>query len=107
MSAKLIVVQLQTPSGAAISDAVVTVRRVRTKALIEDTSVLGGGEGRYKIFEDNVVQDLRPEGEPFDVTFTRAGRTHRVRLIIGMDAGRCHVDVRRGPTTITFPGAAD
>ena len=107
MSAKLIVVRLQTPSGAPIPDAAVTVRRVRTMVLMEDAYPLGGGEGNYKILEDNVVRDLRPEGEPFDVTFTRAGRSRRVRLIIGMDAARCHVDIRRGPTTITFPGAGD
>lgn len=107
MSVKMIVVRLQTPSGAPISDATVTVRRVRTKVLMEDAYRLGGGEGNYKILEDNLVRDLRPDGEPFDVTFTRAGRSHRVRLIIGMDAARCHIDIRSGPTTITFPGAGD
>jgi hypothetical protein len=103
MSAKLLVVRLQAPNGTAISDASVTVRRVRTKVLMEDTYALGGGDGSYKIMEDGIVRDLRPAGEPFDVTFTRAGRAHRVRLMIGMDASRCHVELISGPTTVTFP----
>ena len=103
MSAKLLIVRLQTSTGAPISDATVTVQRVSTKAMMEDGYVLGGGQGSYKVFEDGIVRDLRPEGEPFEVAFTRGGRTHRVRLMIGMDANRCHVEIISGPMTITFP----
>jgi hypothetical protein len=58
------------------------------------------GDGSYTVLEDGALPDLRPGGEPFDVTFRRNDRLQRVRLIIGMDAARCHVALKGGRTTV-------
>lgn len=101
MSARVIAMRLQTTSGAAIPNATITVRRVRGRRAVAGAQAMGG-QGDYKILEDGSMPDIRPAGEPFDVTFTRDGKTKRVRLVIGLDSTGCHLEVRGGATTVTM-----
>jgi hypothetical protein len=89
MSSSVLLMQLVDASGARITDARVTVRRVRTGALVERAE--STGDGSYRILEDGGLRDLRREGEPFDVTFVRGARTRRARVRIGLDERGCHV----------------
>jgi hypothetical protein len=101
MSMRVIAMRLVDRSGTPIADAGLTVRRVRTRAAVPRAEAMGGGD--YKILEDGTLTDLRKGGEPFEVAFTRAGgRRKVVRLVIGMDAGGCHVELKRGATTVTM-----
>lgn len=101
MSARVIAIRLLTKSGAAIPNATMSVRRIRGNAAVAGAGAMGG-QGDYKILEDGSMPDIRPAGEPFDVTFSRDGKTKRVRLVIGLDASGCHLEVRRGATTVTM-----
>jgi hypothetical protein len=101
MSIRLISLRLVDATGAPVSGASLTVRRVRTRSTLEHTDGMGG-QGDYKILEDGVLTDLRRDGEPFDVTFAKGGRTKRVRIRIGMDAGRCHVMLKSGPERVVL-----
>lgn len=89
MSMRVLIMQLVDSSGRAVSGATMTVRRVRTGALVERAEATG--DGSYKVLEDGVLRDLRQRGEPFDVTFISGTRRRRVRVRIGMDAAGCHV----------------
>ena len=89
MSMRVLIMQLVDSSGRAVSGATMTVRRVRTGALVERAEATG--DGSYKVLEDGALRDLRQRGEPFDVTFANGTRRRRVRVRIGMDAARCHV----------------
>ena len=89
MSMRVLIMQLVDSSGRAVSGATMTVRRVRTGALVERAEATG--DGSYKVLEDGVLRDLRHRGEPFDVTFVSGTRRRRVRVRIGMDAAGCHV----------------
>lgn len=99
MSMRVITMQLVDRSGAPLGGAGITVRRVRRRATVSGAASMGAG-GDYKILEDGEISDLRPAGEPFDVTFAAAGRRKRVRLVIGMDPARCHVAQKSGPTKV-------
>lgn len=101
MSFRIVAVRLVTKSDAPVPGAAITVRRVRTRTMLAQAEAMGG-QGDYKIIEDGALADLRPGGEPFDVTFTKDGRTRRVRLIIGMDASRCHVELKGGSSKVIF-----
>jgi 2-polyprenyl-6-methoxyphenol hydroxylase-like FAD-dependent oxidoreductase len=101
MSMRIISMRLVDSSGAPVPGASITVRRVRTRALLAQAEAMGG-QGDYKILEDGTLTDLRRGGEPFEVRFTKNSRTRRVRLIIGMDPGGCHVTLKSGPTTVTM-----
>ena len=101
MSMRVIAMRLVDSAGAPVPGAAITVRRVRTKTMLEHAEAMGG-QGDYKVLEDGTLPNLRRGGEPFDVRFTLGGRSRRVRLQIGMDAGGCHVELKRGATTVTF-----
>ena len=101
MSMRVITMRLVDRSGAPVGGAEISVRRVRRRVPVSGAESMGAG-GDYKILEDGTIQDLRPGGEPFDVTFTASGRRKRVRLVIGMDSARCHVALKSGPTKVTL-----
>jgi hypothetical protein len=101
MSMRLVSLRLVDASGAPVSGASITVRRVRTRTMLANAEAMGG-QGDYKVLEDGMLKDLRHNGEPFDVTFAKDGRTRRVRIRLGMDAGGCHVMLKSGPTRIVF-----
>jgi len=98
MSMRSVTMRLLDRTGKAVSDAAILVRRVHRRTLVPTAAALGNG--RYTVIEDGTLPDLRPGGEPFDVTFRRDDRMQRVRLIIGMDAARCHVALKGGRTTV-------
>ncbi len=99
MSARIVAVRLVDRAGAPISDASIRVRRIRTRSLLERAESMGES-GDYRIVEDGDLRDLRPAGEPFDVTFRKGTRSRTVRLLLGSDPAGCHVALLRGPTTI-------
>jgi hypothetical protein len=101
MSIRIIAMRLVDRAGAPVSGASITVRRVRTRTNLDNTEAMGG-QGDYKVLEDGTLKDLRRGGEPFDVTFAKDGRTRRVRLRIGMDAGGCHVELKSGPVRVVM-----
>ncbi len=101
MSMRLISLRLVDATGAPVGGARIVVRRVRTRRAVARAEAMGD-QGDYRVIEDGTLRDLRPGGEPFDVTFTKGARTKRVRLIIGMDAGRCHVMLKGGPVTVVI-----
>lgn len=101
MSIRVVTMRLVDRSGAPVSDAAVTLRRVRRRSIVAGAESMGGG-GDYKLIEDGVLRDLRPGGEPFDVTFARGGRRRTVRVVLGLDPGQCHVALKSGPTTVTL-----
>ncbi len=101
MSMRIIAMRLVDAAGAPVSGASITVRRVRTRTMLENTEAMGG-QGDYKVLEDGDLKDLRRGGEPFDVTFAKDGRTRRVRLRIGMDASGCHVVLKSGPVRVVL-----
>ncbi len=96
----MLIVQLVDSARAPVSGATVTVRRIRTGALIERAGPTGNGA--YKILEDGVLKDLRRSGEPFEVTFTKGTGRRTVRVRIGMDADSCHVRFITVPRAIVF-----
>jgi hypothetical protein len=96
----VLIVQLVDSAHTPVPGATVTVRRVRTGALIESAGP--GDDGSYKILEDGVLKDLRRNGEAFDATFTKGARRRTVRLRIGMDEDRCHVRFITAPRAIVF-----
>lgn len=98
MSVRSVTVRLIDRAGTPVPDAAILVRRVHRRTLVQGAASLGGG--RYTVIEDGAIADLRPGGEPFDVTFRRSDRLQRVRLIIGMDAAGCHVALKGGRTTV-------
>ena len=101
MSMRIVSLQLRTAAGAPVSGASITVRRVRTRTLVDRAEAMGD-QGDYKVIEDGTLADLRAGGEPFDVTFRKGARVRRVRLIIGMDAGGCHVALKSGTTRVSM-----
>ncbi len=101
MSARAIILRLVDRAGAPISDASIIVTRVRTRARLPRVEALGSG-GEYKVLEDGTLTDLRPTGEPFDVTFTHARRTRRTRIVLGLDPSRCHIELKSGASKVTF-----
>ncbi len=101
MSMRIIAMRLVDAAGAPGAGASITVRRVRTRTMLENVEAMGG-EGDYKVLEDGTLKDLRRAGEPFDVTFAKNGKTRRVRLRIGMDAGGCHVELKSGPVRVVM-----
>jgi hypothetical protein len=101
MSARMIVMRLVDSAGAPLSGAAIAVQRVQTRTRLEGPEAMGG-QGDYMIIEDGTLPDLRRGGEPFDVRFTLNGRSRQVRVQIGMDAGGCHVMLKRGPTQVTL-----
>ena len=98
MSMRNVTVRLLDRAGKPVTDAAVVVRRVQRRTLVRGTS--SRNDGTYVVIEDGALPDLRPGGEPFDVSFRRDDRIRRVRLIIGMDAARCHVALKAGRTTV-------
>jgi hypothetical protein len=101
MSLRIVSMRLVDANGAAVSGATVAVRRVRTRIAIANAEAMGS-QGDYKIAEDGSIPDLRKSGEPFDVTFTKDGRSRRVRVIIGMDASGCHVAMKSSQQAVTL-----
>lgn len=93
-----VTVRLLDRVGTPVPDASILVRRVHRRTLMRGAASLG--DGRYTVITDGALADLRPGGEPFDVTFRRKDRLQRVRLIIGMDAAGCHVALKGGRTSI-------
>ncbi|MBC7841292.1 MAG: hypothetical protein H7099_03235 [Gemmatimonadaceae bacterium] len=100
MSMRVLIMQLVDSAGQPVSGATLTVRRVRTRQLVERAEPTG--DGSYKILEDGALRDLRPGGESFDVTFALGARRRRTRVRIGMDEARCHVRFIAGPAKITL-----
>ncbi len=100
MSMQSVSLTLVDRAGRPVSNAAILVRRVQRRTLVRGASSLGNGT--YTVIEDGAVPDLRAGGEPFDVTFRRDDRIRRVRLIIGMDAARCHVALKGGRSTVRF-----
>jgi hypothetical protein len=98
MSIRSVTVRLVDRAGKPIPDAAILVRRLHRRTLVQGAA--SRGDGTYTVLEDGALSDLRPGGEPFDVTFRRSDRLQRVRLIIGMDAARCHVALKGGRTTV-------
>jgi hypothetical protein len=101
MSFRVLMMHLVDSTGAPVSNAGLTVRRVRTRTLVERTEAIGSG-GEYKVMEDNALPDLRRTGEAFDVQFSRGDRTKRVRVRIGTDAAGCHVRFIVDPKPVIF-----
>jgi hypothetical protein len=101
MSMRIVSLRLVSSAGAPVDGATITVRRVRTRAVLATAEAMGS-QGDYKVLEDGVLPDLRRGGEPFDVTFVKDGRTRRVRLQIGMDKSGCHVELKSGSARITL-----
>jgi hypothetical protein len=101
MSLRIVSMRLVDANGAPVSGATVAVRRVRTRIMIANAEAMGG-QGDYKIAEDGSIPDLRKGGEPFDVTFTKDGRSRRVRVIIGTDASGCHVAMKSSQRPVTM-----
>ncbi|HYW49351.1 MAG TPA: hypothetical protein VE861_02025 [Gemmatimonadaceae bacterium] len=101
MSIRVVTMRLVDRRGAPIGDAAVTLRRVRRRAIVAGAESMGAG-GDYKLIEDGMLRDLRPGGEPFDVTFAAGGRKRTVRVVLGLDAGQCHVALKSGPTKVTL-----
>ena len=93
-------VQLVDSAHAPLPGAAVTVRRVRTGAIIEGAGPMD--DGSYRILEDGKLKDLHRSGEAFDAIFIKGGRSRRVRLRIGMDADGCHVRFTTVPKPIVF-----
>ena len=89
MSLRVVTMRVVDRQGVAVPDAKVTMRRVRTRVEIAGAEAMSGGE--YKLLVDGTIPDLRPGGEPFDVTFRKGARSRRVRVMIGLDEGGCHV----------------
>jgi hypothetical protein len=98
MSVHRVTVRLLDRVGTPVPDASILVRRVHRRTLMRGAASLG--DGQYTVIADGALADLRPGGEPFDVTFRRKDRLQRVRLIIGMDAAGCHVALKGGRTSI-------
>ena len=101
MSARVVAMRLVDAAGAPVADAMIRVRRIRTRTVLPRPASMGES-GDYRIAEDGDLRDLRAGGEPFDVTFRKGGRSRTVRLVLGMDAAGCHVTLVRGPTTVTL-----
>jgi hypothetical protein len=99
MSAKLVSMRLVDASNTGIGGATVTVRRARTRVALPSAAPMGAG-GDYLILEDGQLADLRPDGELFEVTLRKGRRVVRHRLEIGMDAARCHIEVKRGALVV-------
>jgi hypothetical protein len=89
MSMRVLIMQLVDSSGATVSGATLTVRRVRTGAVVPRAE--STGDGSYNVLEDGAVANVRRAGEPFDITFALGARRRRVRVRIGMDDAGCHV----------------
>lgn len=98
MSIRHVSVRLVDRAGTPVPDAAIVVRRVLRRTLVRGAAPRG--DGTYTVIEDGMLPDLRAGGEPFDVSFRRDDRVQRVRLIIGMDAARCHVALKGGHTTV-------
>jgi hypothetical protein len=101
MSLRIVSMRVVDAAGAPVNDATVSVRRVRTRIMLSSAEAMGS-QGDYKIAEDGSIPDLRKGGEPFDVTFTKAGRSRRVRVIIGMDAAGCHTELKSTARAVTL-----
>lgn len=100
MSMRVLIMQLVDAAGQPVSGATLTVRRVRTRQLVERAEPTG--DGSYRILEDGALRDLRPGGEAFDVTFALGARRRRTRVRIGMDEARCHVRFMTVPAKVTL-----
>ncbi len=101
MSMRVVSMRVVDAAGAPVNDATVSVRRVRTRIMLSSAEAMGS-QGDYKIAEDGSIPDLRKGGEPFDVTFTKAGRSRRVRVIIGMDSAGCHTELKSSARPVTL-----
>jgi hypothetical protein len=101
MSMRIVSMRLVDAAGAPVSGATVAVRRVRTRIMLANAEAMGS-QGDYKIAEDGSIPGLRKGGEPFDVTFTKDGRSRRVRVILGMDPSGCHLTMKSSQNAVTL-----
>ena len=89
MVERVLMMQVVAANGTPIADAKITVRNLRTRAIVEHAEAMGGGD--YRILDDGSVKSLRRSGDPFDVLFTYGTRMRHVRVHIGTDRDGCHV----------------
>jgi hypothetical protein len=101
MSARVVSVRLVDAQARGVGGATITVRRVRTGARLPQAAAMGS-DGDYLIAQDGDLPDVRPGGEPLEITFRRTGRVLRHRVVIGMDAARCHLELKRGAAVIRW-----
>lgn len=89
MVERVLMMQVVDASGAAIADAKITVRNLRTRSIVERAEAMG--DGAYRIADDGDATSVRRAGDPFDVLFTYGTRMRHVRVRIGTDTEGCHV----------------
>ncbi len=100
MVERVLMMQVVDASGTPIADATVTVRNLRTRAVIQSAQALGSGD--YRIFDDSGVRSVSRAGDPFDVLFTYGNRRRHVGVNIGTDPDGCHVRFVRVPGKIVL-----
>ncbi len=100
MVERVLMMQVVDAHGTPIADAKITVRNLRTRALVERVEAMGDGD--YRIFDDGGVRSVRRAGDPFDVAFTHGTHTRHVRVHIGTDVEGCHVRFIRVPRKVVL-----
>lgn len=101
MSAHAVVIRLLDAStGAALTDAKVTVWRAGADAPLREATLLPLMDGRWVLLEDGQLAIDQPTATvPLVVQVERAGRELvRREVRVGLDAGGCHL-VLRGSVT--------
>ena len=89
MVERVLMMQVVDANGTPIADAKITVKNLRTRAIVERAQPMGSGD--YRIFDDGGVKSVSRAGDPFDVLFTYGTRMRHVRVNIGADPQGCHV----------------
>ncbi len=100
MVERVLMMQVVAANGTPIADAKITVRNLRTRAIVERAEAMGDGD--YRILDDGSVRSVRRTGDPFDVAFTYGTRIRHVRVHIGTDADGCHVRFIRVPRKVVL-----
>lgn len=100
MRFKLLELRVQTVSGAPIVGVTVSLRREgQTEPLrTETTSALG----LVTVADDGELARIPKQGAAYTITLRKSGRTKRVPIRLGADAGGCHIAMLSGPTVVTF-----
>ena len=96
----VLMMQVVDRNGTPVTDATVTVKNLRTRAVVERAQALGSGD--YRIFDDSGANSVSRAGDPFDVRFTYGTRVRHVGVNIGTDPDGCHVRFIRVPPKIVL-----
>lgn len=95
-------VVVQTPAGVPVTGLIISATNLRTGQNFAVPQYLGGGPGRYTVFDDNLQDRIRASGDSVRVTGSDIAVRFTENFVIDVPGG-CHVRKLAGPDMIMVP----